>query len=183
MEGRRKSILFSPTFSPYFASTLPPHLLHPPIHRHLNCCGSNKKGGSKICFHLLKTPKFYRNLLVSTVIPRTRHINRLVQFSHIFELTLAAEQANMKLRSGTHHPAENLKTLARKELMRREVARQSPVNLLVTQLLGMLIQPQRFNFDGTYLILQHLVGTKLDALQLNLGGFSFGRSGHRLRAR
>ena len=55
--------------------------------------------------------------------------------------------------------------------MRREVARQSPVNLLVTQLLGMLIQPQRFNFDGTYLILQHLVGTKLDALQLNLGGF------------
>jgi len=89
----------------------------------------------------------------------------------------------MKLRSGTHHPAENLKTLARKELMRREVARQSPVNLLVTQLLGMLIQPQRFNFDGTYLILQHLVGTKLDALQLNLGGFSFGRSGHRLRAR
>ena len=107
----------------------------------------------------------------------------MVQFSHIFELTLAAEQANMKLRSGTHHPAENLKTLARKELMRREVARQSPVNLLVTQLLGMLIQPQRFNFDGTYLILQHLVGTKLDALQLNLGGFSFGRSGHRLRAR
>jgi hypothetical protein len=47
----------------------------------------------------------------------------------------------MKLRSGTHHPAENLKTLARKELMRREVARQPPVNLLVTQLLGMLIQP------------------------------------------
>ena len=78
----------------------------------------------------------------------------------------------MKLCSRAHHSAEALKITARKELMRREVSRQSPVNLLVTQLLGMLIQPQRFNFDGTYLILQHLVGTKLDALQLNLGGFS-----------
>ena len=89
----------------------------------------------------------------------------------------------MKLRSGTHHPAENLKTLARKELMRREVACQPPVNLFVTQFLGMLIQPQWFSFDSAYLILQYLVGTKLDALQLNLGGFAFGRSGHRLRAR
>lgn len=47
----------------------------------------------------------------------------------------------------------------------------------------MLIQPQWFSFDSAYLILQYLVGTKLDALQLNLGGFAFGRSGHRLRAR
>lgn len=67
--------------------------------------------------------------------------------------------------------------------MRREVARQPPVNLLVTQLLGMLIQSQRFSFDSAYLILQHLVGTKLDALQLNLGGFTFGRGSHRFRAR
>ena len=89
----------------------------------------------------------------------------------------------MKLCSRAHHSAEALKITARKELMRREVARQPPVNLLVTQLLGMLIQPQRFSFDSAYLILQYLVGTKLDALQLNLGGFTFGRSGHRLRAR
>ena len=155
-----------------FSITLLPHF-HPPPASPLSigicpAVEATQKGGSKICFHLLKTPKFYRNLLVSTVIPRTRHINRLAQFSHIFELTLAAEQANMKLRSGTHHPAENLKTLARKELMRREVACQPPVNLFVTQFLGMLIQPQWFSFDSAYLILQYLVGTKLDALQLNL---------------
>ena len=88
----------------------------------------------------------------------------------------------MKLCRRAHHSAEALKITARKELMRREVARQPPVNLLVTQFLGMLIQPQWFSFDSAYLILQYLVGTKLDALQLNLGGFTFGRSGHRLRA-
>ena len=75
----------------------------------------------------------------------------------------------MKLRSGTHHPAENLKTLARKELMRREVACQPPVNLFVTQFLGMLIQPQWFSFDSAYLILQYLVGTKLDAHRIIFG--------------
>ena len=52
--------------------------------------------------------------------------------------------------------------------MRREVARQPPVNLLVTQFFFFFFQPQWFSFDSAYLILQYLVGTKLDAFSLIL---------------
>ena len=54
----------------------------------------------------------------------------------------------MKLCSRAHHSAEALKITARKELMRREVNCQPPVNLFVTQFLGMLIQTQWFSFDS-----------------------------------
>lgn len=68
------SFFLQKLFSPHFASTLPPTSC---ISLSIGICPSVEapsKGGSKFCFHLLKTPWFYCNSLIFILIHRTNFI-------------------------------------------------------------------------------------------------------------
>ncbi len=115
---------------------------------------------SRICTILTEPPHYYRNP------PLPRHINRLHQSSYIFQLSFAAQAAEMAHDSTSHHPAQTLEVRSSQKPVSLEVVAQPPANLFIGQAFEFQASFQAFHLESAEFILQRLVCTEFDGFRV-----------------
>ena len=110
----------------------------------------------------------------------SRHINRLHQPSEIFQLSFAAQAAEMAHGSTSYHAAQTLEVRSPQKPVGLEVVAQPSVNLFIGQAFEFQTSFQAFHFESSEFILQLLVCTEFDGFQFHFRSFALGIGSHRL---